>query len=248
MAMGAGAVLPGGNFSSAAATGWLLRDHGIGARRLLERCGALLCFLTLFGFFINGLAGAALLVGIGQGPHDLERSVIPILVSLFVIGSALAVMILGRRYHARVPAAARSAAASLHDAWESLLNPHWRILGAAGFLWLDMAALWAACRATGHPIGVLALAVAYFVGYLATMIPIPAGLGVLDSGLAGALVLYGFSPAASVGAVLVYHAISVWIPGLGGLLAWLPARAGAPAKAAAATTAAETDVALAPSP
>jgi uncharacterized membrane protein YbhN (UPF0104 family) len=48
---------------------------------------------------------------------------------------------------------------------------------------------------------------------------------VLDSGLAGALVLYGFSPAASVGAVLVYHAIAVWIPGLGGLVAWLPTRA-----------------------
>ena len=29
IAMGAGAVLPGGNFSSAATTGWLLRDHGI---------------------------------------------------------------------------------------------------------------------------------------------------------------------------------------------------------------------------
>jgi uncharacterized membrane protein YbhN (UPF0104 family) len=64
------------------------------------------------------------------------------------------------------------------------------------------------------------------------MIPIPAGLGVLDSGLAGALVLYGFSPAASVGAVLVYHAISVWVPGVGGLLAWLPARARTPTSAA----------------
>src|SRR5215472_6582742 len=50
IAMGAGAVLPGGNFSSAATTGWLLRHHGIGARRLVERCGALLCFLTLLGF------------------------------------------------------------------------------------------------------------------------------------------------------------------------------------------------------
>jgi len=108
------------------------------------------------------------------------------------------------------------------------------MLGAAGFLWLDMAALWAACRATGHPIGVLALSVAYFIGYLATMIPMPAGLGVLDSGLAGALVLYGFSPSASVGAVLVYHAISVWVPGLGGLVAWLPTRARVPANAAAA--------------
>jgi hypothetical protein len=167
---------------------------------------------------------------------------------VFVIGVALTAMIVGRRHHARVPAAARSVAASLHGAWEALLNPHWRMLGAAGFLCLDMAALWAACRATGHPLGVLALAVAYFIGYLATMIPMPAGLGVLDSGLAGALVLYGFSPVASVGAVLVYHAISVWIPGLGGLVAWLPARARRAANAAAAPPAADTEATLAVSP
>ena len=234
IAMGAGAVLPGGNFSSAAATGWLLRDHGIGARRLVERCGALLCFLTLFGFFINGIAGAALLVGIGHGPHDLEHTGIPILVSLFVIGSAVAAMVVGRRYHARAPAAARSAAASLQGAWESLFDPHWRMVGAAGFLWLDMAALWAACRATGHPLGVLALSLAYFVGYLATMIPMPAGIGVLDSGLAGALVLYGFAPAASVGSVLVYHAISIWVPCVGGLAAWLSTRGALQASAAPA--------------
>jgi uncharacterized membrane protein YbhN (UPF0104 family) len=224
IAMGAGAVLPGGNFSSAATTGWLLRRHGIGTRRLIERCGALLCFLTLFGFLCNGIAGALLLIGIGHGPHDLAHSGIPILVSLFVIGCAVAAMLIGRRYRDRGPMTVRSVTASLEGAWRSASNPHWRMLGAAGFLWLDMAALWAACRATGHPLGGLALAVAYFIGYLATMIPMPAGLGVLDSGLAGALVLYGFSPAASVGAVLIYHGISVWIPGLGGVIAWLPTR------------------------
>jgi uncharacterized membrane protein YbhN (UPF0104 family) len=224
IAMGAGAVLPGGNFSSAATTGWLLRGHGIGVRRLVERCGALLCFLTLFGFFVNGVAGGFLLVGIGHGPHDLEHSGIPILVSLFVIGAAVGAMIVGRRHHRKMPAAARSLAASLDGAWESVSKPHWRMLGAAGFLLLDMAALWAACRATGHPLGALALAVAYFIGYLATMVPMPAGLGVLDSGLAGALVMYGFAPVASVGAVLVYHAISIWVPGIGGLIAWLPTR------------------------
>jgi len=245
IAMGAGAILPGGNFSSAATTGWLLRHHGIGTRRLVERCGALLCFLTLFGFFVNGVAGAFLLVGIGHGPHDLEHSGIPILVSLFVIGSALSAMIIGRRHLARAPVAVRSLAASLEGAWASLSRPHWRMLGAAGFLGLDMATLWAACRATGHPLGVLALAVAYFIGYLATMIPVPAGLGVLDSGLAGALVLYGYSPAAAVGAVLVYHAISVWVPGLGGLVAWLPARARPLADTTARSRAAQPDAALA---
>lgn len=224
IAMGAGAVLPGGNFSSAATTGWLLRHEGIGARSLIQRCGAMLCVLTLFGFFLNGVAGAILLVGLGRGPHDLEHTGIPILVSVFVIGSATAAMLIGRRRGARAPRVVRAVADSLQGAWSSVLHPHWRMLGAAGFLCLDMAALWAACRATGHPLGALALALAYFIGYLATMIPMPAGIGVLDTGLAGALVLYGFSPAASVGAVLVYHGISIWIPGVGGLAAWLPAR------------------------
>jgi uncharacterized membrane protein YbhN (UPF0104 family) len=228
MAMGAGAVLPGGNFSSAATTGWLLRRH-MGAGRLIERCGALLCFLTLFGFAINGVAAAFLLVGIGRGPHDLEHTGIPILVSLFVIGSATAAMFIGRHYGERGHKSGRALAASLDSAWSSVRNPHWRMLGAAGFLWLDMATLWAACRATGHPLGVLAMALAYFIGYLASMIPMPAGLAVLDSGLVGALVLYGFSPAASVAAVVVYHAISVWVPAVGGLGAWLLTRRRRPA-------------------
>jgi uncharacterized membrane protein YbhN (UPF0104 family) len=224
IAMGASAVLPGGNLSSPATIGWLLRHHGIGARRLVERCGALLSFLILFGFAVNGLAGTVLLAGIGHGPHDLGHAGIPIVVSLFVIGSAVAVMLIGRRYRGRFVTVARSISASLEGAWQSLSNPHWRLLGGAGFLWLDIAALWAACRATGHHLAALGLAVAYFIGYLATVIPMPAGLAVLDTGLAGALVLYGFSPAASVSAVLAYHVISVWVPGLGGLVAWLRTR------------------------
>lgn len=224
MAMGAGAVLPGGNISSAAATGWLLRRDGIGARRLLERCAALLCLLTAFGFFINGLAGVLLLAGVAGGPHDLPHTGIPILVSVGVLSLAALVMACARHFGQRTPLLLRGVAAGLEGAWTSVRAPHWRMVGTAGFLGLDMAALWAACAATGRSLGPLALVIAYCIGYLATSLPIPAGLGVLDSGLAAALVLYGLSPIASVGAVLVYHAIAIWVPGLGGLLAWLPGR------------------------
>jgi uncharacterized membrane protein YbhN (UPF0104 family) len=222
MAMGAGAVLPGGNISSAAATGWLLRNHGVGTGRLLARCGALLCLLTLFGFAVNGVAALLLLAGVPGGPHELLHTGGPILVSTAVLGSAAAIALGNRRLGDRSPRVLRGVAAGVDGAWAAARTGHWRLLGAAGFLCLDMAALWAATAATGHPLGVLALAIAYCIGYLATMIPMPAGLGVLDSGLAGALVLYGFAPTASVGAVLVYHAISIWVPGLGGLVAWLP--------------------------
>jgi len=230
MAMGAGAVLPGGNISSAAATGMLLRKHGVSSPPLLERCGALLCLLTAFGFCVNGLAAILLLAGVPDGPHDLSHTVFPILVSTVVLSSGFGAALIARRLGPRAPRVLRGVAAGLEGAWKTARTPSWRLLGGVGFMCLDQAALWAACAATGHHVGVLAVAVAYCIGYLATLIPMPAGLGVLDSGLAGSLVLYGMPPAAAVGAVLVYHAISIWVPAVGGLLAWLPERARARAQ------------------
>jgi uncharacterized membrane protein YbhN (UPF0104 family) len=224
IAMGAGAVLPGGNISSAAATGVLMRRHGIETRQLLGRCAALLCLLTAFGFAVNGAAGVLLLAGVPDGPLDLSHAGIPVLVSLFVLSGAALVALASRHFGERTPKVVRGVAAGLEGAWAAVLDPSWRLLGAAGFLCLDMAALWAACAATGHRLGFLAVLIAYCIGYLATAIPMPAGLGVLDAGLAGALVLYGLPATASVGAVLVYHAISIWVPGLGGLIAWLSAK------------------------
>src|SRR5690348_4862306 len=46
IAMGTGAVLPGGNFTAVAATGLVMRNKGIGMRELLGRCGALLCLVV----------------------------------------------------------------------------------------------------------------------------------------------------------------------------------------------------------
>ena len=224
IAMGAGAVLPGGNITSAAATGVLMRDAGLQTRQLIGRCAALLCLLTAFGFAVNGAAGALLLAGVPDGPLDLPHTGIPIVVSVVVLSGAAIVVLATRRFGARTPKAVRGVAAGLEGAWAAVTDPGWRLFGAAGFFCLDVAALWAACAATGHRLGFLAVLIAYCIGYLATAVPMPAGLGVLDAGLAGALVLYGLPATASVGAVLVYHAISVWVPGLGGLIAWCSTR------------------------
>jgi uncharacterized membrane protein YbhN (UPF0104 family) len=224
IAMGAGAVLPGGNVSSAAATGLMLRRHGVGTRQLLVRCAGLLCLLTAVGFAVNGAAGGLLLAGVPDGPLDLSHAGIPVAVSVFVLSGAAIVVLATRHFGDRTPRSVRGVAAGLEGAWGAVRNPNWRLLGALGFLCLDMGALWAACAATGHRLGFLAVLIAYCIGYLATAIPMPAGLGVLDSGLAGALILYGLPATASVGAVLVYHAISLWVPALGGLIAWLSTR------------------------
>jgi uncharacterized membrane protein YbhN (UPF0104 family) len=64
----------------------------------------------------------------------------------------------------------------------------------------------------------------YSIGYAANSLPVPGEIGVLDAGLAGALVLYGVAPAHAAAAVLIYHAIAFWVPGLGGLYAYMRLR------------------------
>jgi uncharacterized membrane protein YbhN (UPF0104 family) len=64
------------------------------------------------------------------------------------------------------------------------------------------------------------LVLGYLIGYLANLIPIPGGFGVLEGGLAGALIAYGAPPAQAAASVIVYHVIAFWIPSLGGLLGY----------------------------
>jgi len=235
IAMGAGAVLPGGNIASAGATGLLLRKYGIGTARLVGRCAALLMLLTLFGFLVNGVVGLALLLHVPGGPHNLFHAGGPLLVSIAVIGTATGVMFWARRAGDDGHPALRVAGSGIEGAWQAILKPSPRLLGAAGFLLFDIAALWAAGHATGHPIGMLALMLAYFIGYLTTLLPVPAGIGVLDAGLAGTLVLYGMKAGPAAAAVLVYHAISIWLPAVGGLIAWVPVKRRASVTLAPAT-------------
>jgi uncharacterized membrane protein YbhN (UPF0104 family) len=81
-----------------------------------------------------------------------------------------------------------------------------------------------ALKAQGHAPNVAVVVAAYSIGYAANSLPVPGGIGVLDAGLTGALVLYNVSPAHAAAAVIVYHAIAFWVPGLGGLWAYLRLR------------------------
>ena len=108
----------------------------------------------------------------------------------------------------------------IRDSWRVLLHPTWRLLGGFGYLLFDIAVLWAMLRALGETPPVAALVLGYTIGYLANAVPIPGGFGVLDGGLAAMLLVYGAPAGHVAAAVLVYHAIALWLPGLGGLVAY----------------------------
>jgi uncharacterized protein (TIRG00374 family) len=53
---------------------------------------------------------------------------------------------------------------------------------------------------------------AYLIGQLGGLLPIPGGIGGVDGGLIGALLVYGVPAAAAAAAVVAYRAILFWLP------------------------------------
>lgn len=111
-------------------------------------------------------------------------------------------------------------AAGIDGALHALLHPNWRLAGAVAYLACDIAALGAAFAATGHAIPADVLVLGYIIGYIANILPVPGGFGVLEAGLAGTLILYGAPATQAAAAVIVYHAIAFWVPSLGGLIGY----------------------------
>jgi uncharacterized membrane protein YbhN (UPF0104 family) len=61
----------------------------------------------------------------------------------------------------------------------------------------------------------------YLIGQLGGLLPIPGGLGGIDGGLLGTLVVYGTPVAVTAAAVLAYRVILFWLPLLvGGAAFW----------------------------
>ena len=83
------------------------------------------------------------------------------------------------------------------------------------------------------------------------MIPItPGGLGFVEAGLAGLLVLAGVSAGDAAVATLAYRLVSFWLPlPVGGIAWWLARRRYGPAdpvSSAATTTSSSSDAAISP--
>jgi uncharacterized membrane protein YbhN (UPF0104 family) len=218
---GSGALLPGGGVGALAVGGWLLHRAGMSTSTILRRSSGLFLLTSATSGAVLVSAGVLLLTGAASGPHDLLRSAVPALVAAV---AAAAVVAAGLAWSKRLASGSHrrggDLVAGVGEAARAVAQLDWRLLGALGYLGFDMAVLWATFAAAGRPLPGAALAVAYIVGYLATLIPIPGSFGLLEGGLAGALIAYGANATQAAAAVVVYHAIAFWIPSLGGLLAY----------------------------
>jgi uncharacterized membrane protein YbhN (UPF0104 family) len=165
----------------------------------------------------GGLVGPALAVPSAHRPRTSlgQRARAPgVLVLTWLLGRRAALGVQPRRPVPRslrwMTRSARMVRDGAAEARELLAGGNRKLLGAmVAYYAFENAVLWAAFRAYGGtpPLGEIVMG--YLVGSLAAAAPIPAGLGVLDGGLIGALVLYGAPLAPAAGAVLLYRAISL---------------------------------------
>jgi len=226
--MAFGAAVSLGGAGSIAIGAWLLRERGVQTGQIAERSVVLFLLTTA----VNGitLAGSGILLGLGilPGPSKPLLTLLPGGLSLAFFAFFLALSLLpqprrdGRGGHLRSALAAT--AMTVRDTRRTLLRRDWRLLGALAYLWCDIGVLWACFHATGHTPPLAVIVLAYQIGYLVNVLPIPGNVGVLEGSFVGMLVLYDVHATTAAAAAVVYHAIALWIPAVWGTAAYIRLR------------------------
>jgi uncharacterized membrane protein YbhN (UPF0104 family) len=220
-----GAAVSLGGAGSLAVGAWLMVERGASARRVAERSAVLFLYTSAINVITLILAGLGLFLGL-PGPSNPLLSLVPAAVGvsilvLFLLLPRYVDRIVRRLEPGRLHAVLTETAASVRDTKRLVFHPDWRIVGAIGYLWFDIAVLAACFAAAGHTPPLAPVVLAYQIGYLSNFIPVPGGIGVLDGSMIGMLVLYGVGGTVATAATLAYHAISLWVPAVWGTIAFI---------------------------
>jgi uncharacterized membrane protein YbhN (UPF0104 family) len=227
--MAFGAAVSLGGAGSIAVGAWLLRERGVEAGQIAERSAVLFLLTSAINLFTLAGTGLALGLGILPGPRNPLLTFLPAGIAIAIFLFFLALPRVSER-GARALVAGRLAtvleatAKTIRATRRRMLRPDWRLLGAVGYLWFDIGVLWACFHATGYTPPIAVIVLAYQIGYLANVVPIPGNIGVLEGSFVGMLVLYGVRATPATAAAVVYHAIALWIPAMWGTVGFVRLR------------------------
>jgi uncharacterized membrane protein YbhN (UPF0104 family) len=220
-----GAAVSLGGVGSLAVGAWLMVERGSSPQRIAERSAVLFLYTSAINGLTLILAGVGLFLGL-PGPSDPLLSIVPAALGAAGLGFFMLLPRYVDRIVARIePGRLRTflteTAASVRDTEHLVFHPDWRIVGAIGYLWFDIAVLFACFAAAGETPPLAPVVLAYQIAYLSNFIPVPGGIGILDGSMIGMLVLYGVGGTVATAATLAYHAIALWVPSILGTVAFI---------------------------
>ena len=230
-----------GGAGGIALTAWALRRAGLGARTVAARMIAFLVLLYGVYMFALVIVGLGLYTGIFPGPAPFGITVVPAIFGAVVIGLFLAMAFLPgdlerlvRRWTTgesrrgrlarRAAALPATAAVGVRTAIELMRANDPALAGTIAWWALNIAVLWACFHAFGSAPPQAVIVMAYFVGMLGNLLPLPGGIGGVDGGMIGAFTAFGVNVELSVVAVLAYRAFAFWLPTFPGALAYFQLR------------------------
>jgi uncharacterized membrane protein YbhN (UPF0104 family) len=221
-----GAAVSLGGIGSVTVGAWMLIERGGRPARVAERSAVLFLLTSAINVITLAVTGVALYIGILPGPSTLLLGALPgaVGIGVFLFFLALPRLASGpamRRAPGKLLTLLEGSMQSILDTKALLFKPDWRICGAIIYLWADIAVLAACFAAAGHTPPLAVIVLAYQIGYIANLVPIPGNVGVLDGSLVGMLVLYGVSATLATAATVVYHAIALWIPATWGTITYI---------------------------
>jgi uncharacterized membrane protein YbhN (UPF0104 family) len=224
-----GAAVSLGGAGSAAIGALLLVERGGPPGRVAQLSAVLFLLTSAVNVITLVLGGLGLWTGLLAGPHNVLLSLVPAAVGTVTLLFFLALPWISERYvdlsaPGRLRTALRETVITIQWTKRLMFSRDWRLLGAFGFLWFDIAALAACFAAAGHVPPLATLVLAYQIGYLSNILPIPGSVGILDGSIIGMFVLYGVGATLATAATVVYHAIALWIPAMWGTIAFLVLR------------------------
>ena len=161
---------------------WILRRGGLPRDYIAHRTVAFFLITSLANVTFLAIGGLGLATGILHGEHNVLLGLLPavaaVLIIVLALGAGQAAGALQRRsMRAKLAAAAGAVGDGVGEAMRLLKTGDPMIyVGAAGYMLFDVAMLGVCFTAFGHdvpPAGVLL--VAYIVGQLGGLIPIPGG-------------------------------------------------------------------------
>jgi uncharacterized membrane protein YbhN (UPF0104 family) len=211
---------------------WVLRSKGFSAARIAKRSVLIFVLTSAVNVAAVVVIGVPMWLGAIPGSRNALLTLLPAAAAVATIAGTLALAAWARRAAARRRLKGGRAAVVLiavsggvQDALGMIREHDWRLLGAVGYWLFDNLVLYACLAAFGHAPSFWVVAMAYLVGMLANSLPVPGGFLAVEGGIVGMLLLFGARPAAvAIAAVVVYRAISLWVPALIGSLAFLSLR------------------------
>jgi uncharacterized membrane protein YbhN (UPF0104 family) len=232
--LGAGSIVPASGAGGLALGAWILREGGMPAERIARRSVAFFIIKSSVNFIAVAVLGTVMAVGL-VGPHlSLWLTAVPAAGALLVIAAVLGVPRLGAglpvpsdagRTRRAIREVRKALVGGVAEAVEIVRSRNLLVIvGALGYWAWDNAVLWAAFHAFGYTPPITVILMGYLIGQLGGLLPLPGGLGGIDGGLIGTLIVYGTPAAASTAAVLVYRVILFWLPLVVGAVAFISLR------------------------